>query len=118
MHQSPVQPASHACVRDGSTDSVLCIGSTGRQRVSIHFDTIAINDLARCRVAVLPEPGNGPLPQEVRRGTARWPAAALPMYDASELADQARALFRHFAPEVATSLCVRASGILYCRDVH
>ena len=108
----PVDYKSPSCVRDDSTDSDLCIGSAGRQRVSIHLDTIAINDLARCRVAVLPEPGNGPLPWEVRQGAARWPPAALPMYDAAELADQARTLFRHFAPEVGTSLCVRESGML------
>ncbi|KAK9844647.1 hypothetical protein WJX74_005119 [Apatococcus lobatus] len=86
-------------MRRQADGSIHCLAK-GRQRVSIHFDTVAVDDLAKCRVAVLPEPGNAPLPREVRAGAAHWHAAALPMFDAADLADQARTLFRHFAPEV------------------
>lgn len=99
-------PVLKECLIQSSNSSSLaesdfCVCSAGRQRVRVHFDNIAVNDLAKCRVEILPEPGNGPLPREIRAGGAYWPAAALPMFDAADLALQAIILFREFAPGVS-----------------
>ena len=81
--------------------NVACAAFTGRQRVRLSFDAIAINDMTRGLVEVLPELGHGQLPREVRAGAGHWTAPALLSFDATTLADRARTLFRHFAPEVS-----------------
>lgn len=97
LKECPIQLYSSSSL----AESNFCVCSAGRQRVRVHFDNIAVNDLAKCRVEILPEPGNGPLPREIRAGRAYWPAAALPMFNAADLALQAIILFREFAPGVS-----------------